>query len=59
VGKAKPGDQLFFDTYQQYGHSGLYLGNGKFIHASSSGGVKISNLSSYPYRPSAIRRHAL
>jgi cell wall-associated NlpC family hydrolase len=33
----QPGDLLFFDTSEkgQVNHTGLYLGEGKFIHASS------------------------
>lgn len=42
------GDILFFDTYQKnhINHSGIYLGDGKFIHSSSGKayGVTISNL---------------
>lgn len=44
----KRGDILFFDTYQKnhINHSGIYLGDGKFIHSSSGKayGVTISNL---------------
>lgn len=42
------GDILFFDTYQKnhINHSGIYLGDGKFIHSSSGKayGVTISDL---------------
>ncbi|WBW95873.1 C40 family peptidase [Oceanirhabdus sp. W0125-5] len=45
-----PGDVIFFNTYMDYGHVGIYVGNNKFIHASSSSSVRrvtVSSLTGY------------
>lgn len=41
-----PGDLVFFSCYGRPGieHVGIYVGDGKFIHASSRAGVKYSSL---------------
>ena len=38
------GDLLFFNTTGGVSHVGVYLQNNKFVHASSSGGVMISDM---------------
>nr|MBA2745951.1 C40 family peptidase [Flavisolibacter sp.] len=38
------GDLIFFNTTGGISHVGMYLQNNKFVHASSSGGVTISDL---------------
>jgi hypothetical protein len=40
----KEGDLLFFNTTGGVSHVGMYLCNNKFVHASSSNGVTISDM---------------
>ncbi|MBZ4190826.1 C40 family peptidase [Niabella sp. 3A5MI-3] len=40
----KEGDLVFFNTTGGVSHVGMYLGNNKFVHASTSKGVTISDL---------------
>ena len=41
----KPGDLLFFSTYRPGpSHVGIYIGNGKMIHASEKKGITIDRI---------------
>ena len=48
IEKARLGDLLVFKTGFTKRHVGIYIGNGKFIHASSSKGVMSSSINN-PY----------
>ena len=45
-----PGDLVFFNTTgEKYSHAGIYVGQGRFVHAPSAGGtVRLDNITS-PY----------
>lgn len=44
-GNLRPGDLVFFETYTDgVSHSGIYIGNDKFISATSSRGVAVADI---------------
>ena len=58
--RLKAGDLVFFNTggAHKYSHVGLYIGNGEFIHAPSSGKtVKTEKLSSPFYAKNYLGAH--
>lgn len=60
VSDLKPGDLVFFNTLRSaFSHVGIYVGEGKFLHAPSSGGaVRVDNLSAayWAHRFNGARR---
>ncbi|MDR1529629.1 MAG: C40 family peptidase [Burkholderiales bacterium] len=57
----RPGDLVFFNTSNRsFSHTGIYIGNGKFIHAPSTNGkVRVDSLDSGYFAPryEAARRY--
>jgi cell wall-associated NlpC family hydrolase len=50
VSQLVPGDRLYFYDRGIIGHTGIYIGNGRFIHASSSrGAVGVDELTTSKY----------
>ncbi len=55
VSQLQPGDLVFFNTMKRrYSHMGIYIGDGKFIHAPSTrGSVRIERMNN-PYFSSRL-----
>ena len=50
IGRARVGDLVFFNFDRRISHVGIYLGDGRFVHAPSSGKrVEIASLRQVPY----------
>ncbi|MDQ6780278.1 MAG: NlpC/P60 family protein [Candidatus Eremiobacteraeota bacterium] len=48
--RLQPGDLVFFQTYAAgASHVGIYVGAGRFVHASSSSGVRVDSLTEAYY----------
>ncbi len=55
IEELKEGDLVFFHTYSRgISHVGVYVGNNKFVHASTSEGVTISDLNDKYWQPRFI-----
>ena len=55
VSQLDEGDLVFFETYMEGpSHVGIYVGNGEFLHVSSSRGVKIDSLDNEYWAPRFI-----
>ena len=55
-GRMQPGDLLFFSISGKMSHVGLYLGDGRFVHAPSTGKtVRVESLSSTYYQKAFLR----
>ena len=47
INSLEPGDLVFFSTYTEgVSHSGIYVGNGDFISATTSKGIIVSDMKS-------------
>lgn len=46
----KPGDIVFFRIAGKDQHAGIYMGDNRFIHASTSSGVTMSELNGYYWK---------
>jgi cell wall-associated NlpC family hydrolase len=45
MGALEAGDRVYFKAGHEIDHTGIYMGDGRFIHASGSGGaVRIDDL---------------
>ena len=61
LSKLQPGDLLFFGRgTASIGHVGIYIGNDKFIHASTpSSGIKTNRVSTYPRKVVIAKRYPI
>jgi len=51
LAEAAQGDLVFFSDQEKLSHVGIYLGDGRFVHAPSSGGsVRVASIDAPYYR---------
>lgn len=47
-----PGDLVFYNTMRRkLSHVGIYIGNGRFVHSASHGGVRVDNMHTAYWQP--------
>jgi cell wall-associated NlpC family hydrolase len=59
LGAVRSGDLVLFDTRGRFSHAGIYVGDGRFVHAPSTGGtVRLDGVRARYWRPrfSGVRR---
>ena len=59
AGARRTGDLVLFDTTGRFSHAGIYVGDGRFVHAPSTGGrVRLDGVFARYWRPrfSGVRR---
>jgi len=59
AGARRTGDLVLFDTTGRFSHAGIYVGDGRFVHAPSTGGrVRLDGVFAQYWRPrfAGVRR---
>jgi cell wall-associated NlpC family hydrolase len=59
ISAARAGDLVFFNAPRRFSHAGIYVGDGRFVHAPSTGGrVRLEGVFSSYWRPrlAGVRR---
>jgi cell wall-associated NlpC family hydrolase len=55
LAEATPGDLLFFRDQEKLSHVGIYLGDGEFVHAPSTGdSVRVASIEASYYRQNLV-----
>ncbi len=52
IARLAPGDLVFYNTMRRkLSHVGIYIGNGRFVHSASRGGVRVDNINAAYWQP--------